>query len=122
MKRLIFGAALAALLGVAAQAQPAAKTDADQKNICINTWQIDHTSVPDARTILFHMRGGKIWKNTLVNDCPQLKTYGFIYSPTPPNQICGNMQSIRVIQTGAVCMLGAFTPYTPPPKEKPEAD
>lgn len=117
MRRIALGLTLAALLGATARAQPAAETG--QRNICLYTWQIDHTTVPDSRTILFHMQGGKIWKNTLLNDCTGLKFYGFVYEPSPPNQICGNMQTIRVLRTGAVCLLGPFTPYTPLPKERP---
>jgi len=119
MTRLPGAAALAVLLGTAAQGQPAAAPDTAAKQVCIYTWQIDHTTVPDSRTILFHMRSGKIWKNSLLGDCFDLKFYGFIYAPAPPDQICGNMQTIRVLRTGSVCLMGAFTPYTPPPKAKP---
>jgi hypothetical protein len=31
--------------------------------------------------------------------------------PTPPDQICGNFQVIRAIETKSVCTLGPFTPY-----------
>ncbi|MDE2185092.1 MAG: hypothetical protein KGJ78_18920, partial [Alphaproteobacteria bacterium] len=87
---------------------------ATSKPVCIRGIDIDHTKVPDSRTILFYMRDGKVWKNTLMNDCAGLKFEGFIYSPTPPDDICDNMQTIRVLRMGTVCMMGAFTPYTPP--------
>jgi len=118
MKRILWGAALAGLLAVPAQAQPDGASQA-RSQVCLNTQNIDHTTTPDDRTILFYMHGGKIWKNTLRNKCTGLTFEGFAYEPTPPNQICGNMQTIRVIRFGSVCMLGAFEPYTPPPKEKP---
>ncbi|HXL98341.1 MAG TPA: hypothetical protein VN932_00305 [Rhizomicrobium sp.] len=82
-------------------------------NICIRTTDIDRTSVPDANTILFHMRDGRVLKNTLANACPELKFNGFEYVSQPPGQICGNMQSIRVIHSGAVCLLGPFTTVAP---------
>ena len=78
--------------------------------VCLRSSDIERTSVPDARTILFHMKGGKVWKNTLMADCPELKFNGFIYDASPSGEICGNQQSIRVIRTHAVCLLGPFTP------------
>jgi hypothetical protein len=75
---------------------------------------IDHTQVVDPQTILFYMRGGKIWKNTLHGACPGLRFNGFTFV-TSQDEICANEQAIKVIQTGEVCVLGDFTPYTPPP-------
>lgn len=117
MKRAI-GAALLAAFGLATFAGPADAAGARSKPVCIRSIDIDHTKVPDSRTILFYMKDGKVWKNTLMNDCVGLKFDGFIYSPTPPGDICDNMQTIRVLRLGTVCMMGAFTPYTPP-KAKP---
>ena len=82
-------------------------------DICIQTNGIDHTSVPDSRTILFHMKDGRVLKNALRNACPELRFNGFEYDASPSGQICGNLQSIRVIRTGAVCLLGPFTPVKP---------
>lgn len=94
--------------------------DAPAKPVCIPAYNIDHTQIPDDNTILFYMKDHKIWKNTLVDRCVGLKinTRGFEYSPTLPasDEICDNLQSIRVRDTGQVCLLGAFTPVaaTPP--------
>jgi hypothetical protein len=73
-----------------------------------------HTHVVDPQTILFYERGGKVWKNTLRAPCPGLMFHGFDYV-THQDEICSNAQSIRVIETGEVCELGDFVPYTPPP-------
>jgi hypothetical protein len=108
--RLALATCLAALWAASASAQPA------PTNVCLQTIEIDHTSVPDARTILFHMKGGEIWKSTLVADCPELKFNGFEYVSQPPGEICGKFQSIRVLRSGAVCLLGPFEAYTPPTK------
>ncbi len=116
MKATIVAAAFAAL-GLAASTGHAGVAETTAKPVCIHSRDIDHTVVPDSRTILFYMRGGKIWKNTLVNDCVGLKFDGFVYAPTPPDEICDNMQTIRVVRQGSVCMMGAFTPYTPPKTE-----
>jgi non-ribosomal peptide synthetase component E (peptide arylation enzyme) len=79
------------------------------RNVCLWTYQIDHTSVPDENTIVFHMKGGETWVNKLANRCSGLKFYGFSYDVRGPSEICGNQQSIRVLKTGAVCLLGPFT-------------
>jgi hypothetical protein len=77
-------------------------------NVCLKTSMIDTTKVIDSRTLDFRMRDGTVWRNALVNQCPSLKFYGFVYSTNYP-EICGNMQSIRVLRSREVCMLGTFT-------------
>ena len=68
---------------------------------------------PDDRTILFHMRHNKVWKNTLVNECAGLKNNanGFVYEPTKQvnGEICENFQSIILADNGNTCLLGSFT-------------
>jgi len=84
---------------------------------CINTSQIDHLSYPDNRTILFHMIGGpvKIWRNDLTYECSGLKFEQGIAWSIWGDQVCSNMQVFYVLRRHTPCMLGAFTPYTPPP-------
>lgn len=117
MKPLVWtlGAALClAAPGTVAYADaPSAEAPISQ---CISVAFIDHTRVLDDSTILFYMRGGKILKNALVDKCVGLRiaTRGFTYSAGTIDQVCGNLQTIRVNDTGQICMLGPFTPYTPP--------
>lgn len=107
MRRILIGAALAALAVGTAQAQPATVMNG---TTCLKTVLVDHTQVVDPVTILYFMKGGEVWKNSLNNPCTTLPHNGYIYMPTPPDNICGNLQRIKVIQTGEVCELGAFTP------------
>lgn len=97
---------------------PADQSEKKPHQICLNADQIDHLSYPDDKTILFHMRGGKvkIWKNTLQNACPNMKFQGGIAYEIKGGTICGNMQTFHVISYWTPCMMGAFTPYTPPKK------
>jgi len=100
---------------VSANAQP---TTAPGHTVCIRpfdspTGSIDHTHVVDTKTILFYMRGGKIWENTLPLPCRGLMFHGFTFL-TRQDEVCSNAQAIRVIETGQVCELGQFTSYTPP--------
>lgn len=88
---------------------------------CILSRNINHTETPDDRTILFVMNDRTVIKNTLLVPCSGLTmaSNGFAYAPTNPatGEICGNMQTIRLIRTGQVCMLGAFSTLPPsPPK------
>ena len=80
--------------------------------VCIRTLDIDHSKAPGDRTIFFYMKNGSVWRATLGSDCPELRFNGFEYGPTPPNNICANMQTIRVLKSGAVCEIGALVPAT----------
>jgi hypothetical protein len=108
-------AAGAALLAWAVGTVPGMADDKPNKSVCIKSYEIDRTVVKDDRTILFYMINRKVWKNTLINRCTglPLSTRGFTYSPTNPttHEICSNLQTIVVNDTGQVCLLGAFTPY-----------
>lgn len=106
----IAGLAVAALMTGTAQA--AAPASAPGK-VCIQSYKIDHTKAPNDKTLIFYMKDGSSYQSTLVSSCPELSIYGFSYMPTPPDEICGNLQSIRVIRTGSVCLLGPLTPIGP---------
>src|ERR1041385_427570 len=108
--RVAMKAPFAAIIAVASLAVcsslPALAAAPARANICIRSYQIDHTKAVNDRTLIFYMKNGSAYQSTLVSSCPELTIYGFSYMPTPPDQICGNLQSIRVIRTGSVCMLG----------------
>jgi hypothetical protein len=75
---------------------------------CLYTYQIDRTRVVDQKTIDFRMRDGTVYRNVLRNSCTSLPFNGFVYT-VATDQICDNVQSIRVLQSHEVCVLGAFT-------------
>jgi hypothetical protein len=106
MKALLIVAAVAAGLAGAARADTGVPK-------CLRTIDIRNTTTPDDRTILFHMNNGKVYRNDLRNACSGLSFNGFSYDVTPPDQICGNQQIIRVLRTHSVCALGAFTEVPP---------
>lgn len=108
MKTIAFVAALLA----AAIASPAA---ASEGSVCLQIRQIDRTKVLDAKTILFKMKDGKVWRNALRSSCPGLRFDGFVYV-VHDDEVCGNMQTIRVLRSHEVCMLGPFTPEASWPK------
>ena len=120
MRMLTATGFLAAAFAFPALAQTdSAPQPAKPQQICIRpfdtpTGSIDHTKIVDAQTILFFMRDGKIWKNTLKGPCRGLLFHGFSFL-TRQDEVCANAQAIQVIETGQVCQLGDFTAYTPPP-------
>jgi hypothetical protein len=95
---------LASSAGVEVQA-PASSPAA----VCLNARNIQRTEIQDDRTILFHMRDGKIWQNRLRQICPMLKTSSYT-QVLHNDQVCSNQQFIHVTQTGDTCALGDFTP------------
>jgi hypothetical protein len=83
--------------------------------VCLDTYRIDHTSVVDARTIVFHLKDGSAWRNDLKNACPALRFWGFVYADRSGlNEICDNQSAVQVIKSGETCVLGAFTRVAPP--------
>lgn len=71
---------------------------------------INHTHVLDPRHVLFYMRDGKVWLNTLKGPCPGLMFHGFSFV-TAQDDVCANSTPIRVVESGETCTLGPFTPY-----------
>ena len=86
--------------------------------VCLKTYLIDSTKVVDAKTLDFKMTDGRVYRNALRTSCSGLRFNGFVYV-THMDEICDNMQSIRVLETHEVCLLGAFTKL-PPPSAQPK--
>jgi hypothetical protein len=86
-------------------------------NVCISGTDIESTSVPDDNTILYHLRNGQVWKNTLKATCPQLKFEHAFTEVIRADQVCANAQMIRVHETGSICALGDFTLVSTAPKK-----
>jgi hypothetical protein len=119
MKVFVAAAFLAALAATSAQAQPMEKSGP----VCLRPFDspddpVDHTHVVNPQTVLFYMRDGKVWKNTLKSPCPGLMLHGFTFV-THQDEICDNAQAIQVIESGEVCELGSFTPYAPAKSMEP---
>ncbi|HWA91053.1 MAG TPA: hypothetical protein VG889_13525 [Rhizomicrobium sp.] len=102
----------ALILCFAAAATIASAKDAD---ICLTASHIDHTVTASDREILYYMRDGKIWKNTLKRECPGLRFEHAFRTDIAGGEVCSNRQMIQVVHRETPCFLGAFTPYTPPP-------
>lgn len=81
---------------------------------CLPVDRIDHADVPDDRTILFVMKDRTVWRNDLQATCPGLQFSGFAYAPVV-DLVCGDKQTIRVLQSDTVCSLGPFSLQRPAP-------
>jgi hypothetical protein len=77
---------------------------------CLNTTRIKTTAVLDDKTILFEMRDGSVWQNTLKLKCPSLGfNEAFIYE-SRGSQLCA-IDTIQVFDrhiVGARCGLSKF--------------
>ena len=109
LSRPAIAAAMVLSMGPAvaqAPAQPAG-------HVCLSLREVQRTETPDDRTIVFHMRDGKIWRNTLKQNCPMLRTSPYTEVLQNGEMVCANQQFIHIMQTGNTCTLGEFTPLPP---------
>lgn len=84
--------------------------------VCLQASQIDHTDILSDSAIVFYMKTGKPYLNTLTFPCPSLKIEGAFAFEADFSEICSNSQTIRVLRSGNFCELGQFTPYDAPAK------
>ena len=110
MPRFSYGliaAALAAATAVPAAAQPA---PAPAQRVCLNNQDVRSAQSSDGKTMVFKMRNGTTYINHLQGPCPGLRFNGFAWELRGINDICENQQTLRVLRSGEVCMLGKFDP------------
>ncbi|HEX2589949.1 MAG TPA: hypothetical protein VHL34_00530 [Rhizomicrobium sp.] len=81
--------------------------------LCLDTYRVDTTKVPDDSHIVFRLVDGSEWQNTLPRKCPGLKSNRFSYEPGAGRDICENVQIIKVLEQGNACTLGGFTKIKP---------
>jgi hypothetical protein len=107
-----------ALAGCQTLTQPGSVANASAKPVCLPSYMIDHTDIPNDSTIMFHMRDHTVWKNTLPSPCfgLRLDTRGFTYEATDPGSdtICSNLVTIHTNTDHNVCLLGEFTRVSSP--------
>ena len=113
---MLMGAAILALAGCSDDPAPTDTQPAEVagNGVCLQTSQIDHTDIVNDSAIVFFMKGGKAYMNTMRIPCSSLKMEdGFAYMADVP-EICSASQTIRVLRSGNFCELGQFTPFEPP--------
>jgi hypothetical protein len=115
-----FSYALTAVL-IAACASPALAQPPSGQRICLDNQQVESARSSDGKTMIFKMRNGQTYINHLRGSCPGLKFNGFAWELRGINQICENQQTLRVINSGEICMLGKFDPPLPRGAKPPAA-
>jgi hypothetical protein len=109
----------AAILGAAAAQAQAQKADAKPPRTCIRSSDIQNSQpANDEKSITFTMRNGDVWRNDLHGRCSGLRFNGFAWV-LHSDEICDNQQTLRVLQSGSICMIGKFTKV---PKPAPKAN
>jgi hypothetical protein len=79
--------------------------------ICIDSRDIVSSKSTDGKTMVFKMKNGQTLVNKLRGQCPDLKYNGYVWQLRGGDtMVCENAQSFQVLQSGQVCVLGAFTP------------
>lgn len=125
-KYLLTLAALSCVMGPApaALADEEAETGTEEAGErCIDTRRISRTVVVDAQTVLFYMRGGGIYRNTLPHKCMSLAREKRFSYRTSTSRLC-DVDVITVLYDmggltrGPSCGLGKFYSIT---REEAEA-
>ena len=114
----------ARLLALAAAAAALGQQDAEDEPFdrtpenCITVQRIDQTDALDDQTIIFRMRGDRVYRNTLPNKCPGLQRENRISWATSTSRLC-NIDTITVLEDygvgfrpGFTCRLGQFVPLS----------
>jgi hypothetical protein len=121
LKKAICGIALTASVVAASDAARAQRSVEDEPIVrtpedCVILRRIDRTEVVDDTTILFYMRGGEIYRNSLERTCPDLERVNSFSYRTSTNRLC-SVDTITVFDPisnvpGFTCGLGDFRPIT----------
>jgi hypothetical protein len=101
---------------------------------CIIVSNIDQTEAIDNHTIIFEMRGRRVYRNTLPRECPGLERENRIGFETRTSRLCstdtitvledfgfGGGVGVGGLRRGFTCRLGEFVPMSPADLEELEA-
>jgi hypothetical protein len=85
---------------------------------CVRIRDIEDIDIVDSRTLVFHMRGDKVYENKLPFECPGLRRNDTLMYRASVGQLC-NVDIVTVLEDwgfgfspGASCGLGMFNPIT----------
>jgi len=98
MKKII----MTAIALMVAAASPASA------NMCVQSRDIQSTNSKDGKLLTFRMKDGRVLVNHLQGVCSDLRFEGFVWVLHGTDDICENQQSLQVIRSGQICILGKF--------------
>src|SRR5437868_9344421 len=93
---------------IAAAITLAAISPASAANMCVQSRDIQGTNSKDGKLLTFRMRDGRVLVNHLQGVCSDLRYEGFAWVLHGTEEICENEQSLKVLRSGQVCVLGKF--------------
>jgi hypothetical protein len=95
----------------------AGERDLDSEH-CVRINDIDRIDIVDADTLVFRMRGGKVYRNELPHRCPGLRSNDTLMYRSSAGRLC-SVDVVTVLEDwgfgfapGASCGLGMFEPIT----------
>ena len=109
---MLIGAAavgLMSLLAACSSATGATANSASIENSCINPTEITKQTIVSDQEIQFELRNGETWVNKLPRACFGLKLQGGFSWDVHGTQVCSNQETIKVLNDGTTCQLGAFS-------------
>jgi hypothetical protein len=92
--------------------------------ICLRTQDMTETQpAKDGASITFKMRDGSVWRNDLQGSCPDLGfDLGFVWNVrNGDGTVCENEESLHVLRSAEICVLGEFTELKPSRAEQHRA-
>ena len=87
--------------------------------LCVNQQDVVSTESKDGKNLVFRMRDGRTLVNHLQGTCNDLRFNGFVWVLRGNNDICENVQSLRTLNGGQVCVLGKFETVKAAPAKAP---
>ena len=109
--KILFSSALLASSALALSAALPVQAQSTQGgNTCLVVTEILTSQAVNNQTIVYRMKDGKVWRNTLAAPCPELVSFsaGAYSQVLHTGYLCANTQQITV-KSGMVCRLGEFT-------------
>jgi len=76
--------------------------------MCVQSRDIQSTNSKDGKLLTFRMKDGRVLVNHLQGVCSDLRFEGFVWVLHGTDDICENQQSLQVIRSGQICILGKF--------------
>jgi hypothetical protein len=76
--------------------------------MCVQSRDILSTHSDDGKLMTFKMRDGRTLVNHLQGICSDLRYEGFVWQVRGTDEICENLQSLKVLRSGQTCLLGKF--------------
>ena len=87
--------------------------------MCVQSRDIQSTNSKDGKLLTFRMRDGRVLVNHLQGICSDLRFEGFSWILRGTDDVCENQQSLRVLRSGQICILGKFDVVKDKPVKAP---